>query len=170
MIVLGAGDIRAAQTAADGDLHALGASLHGPLDALLHRAAESNALFQLLGDVFSDQLRIGVGVLHVHHADVHGVAHELFHFGLQVFDTLAAAADDHAGLAGEERDGHAGRAALDINAADAGGIKLFLQHFPQFEILDEVVGKILLAGVPAGAPIEDHAHARAMRINFLTHV
>ena len=97
------------------------------------------------------------------------MAQELFDFSLQLLDALAAAADNHAGLAGEDVDRHASVAALDINAADAGGVELFLKHFAQLVILDEVVREILFLGVPARAPIKDHAYARAMRINFLTH-
>ena len=39
--------------------------------ALLHGAAEGNALFQLLGNVLGDQLGVGVGLLDLH--DVAGL-------------------------------------------------------------------------------------------------
>ena len=97
------------------------------------------------------------------------MAHELLDFGLEILNALAAAADNHAGLAGVQRHRHAGGAALHVDAGNAAGVELFLEHLAQIEIFNQVVGEIFLSGEPAGAPIEDHAHARAMRINFLTH-
>ena len=58
---------------------------------------------------------------------------------------------------------------LNVDVADAGGIVLFLQHFAKFVILNEVIREILLAGIPAGAPIVDNANASAVGIYFLTH-
>ena len=169
MIVLAAGDISAAHAAAHGALHALGAGAESTLDALLHGPAEGDALLQLLGDVLSHQLRVGVRHLDLHDVDVGGAAQERFHVLLQGFDARAAAADDHTGLRGEDVDGHAVSGPLNVNVADTGGIVLFLQHFAKFVILHEVIREILLAGIPAGAPIVDNANASTVGIYFLTH-
>jgi len=100
---------------------------------------------------------------------VAGTAQEVGHFGLQGLDARAAAADDHTGLRGEDVDGHAVGGPLNVDVADAGGIVLFLQHFAKFVILHEVIREILLAGIPAGAPIVDNANASTVGIYFLTH-
>ena len=48
--------------------------------------------------------------------------------------------------------------------------EMLLQHLAEVVVLDKVIGKILLPGVPLGAPIQDDTHARAMGIDFLTHL
>ena len=57
LVPLAAGHLGAAEAARDGDLHALGAGLHRPLDGLLHRLLEGDAASQLLADVGGDEVR-----------------------------------------------------------------------------------------------------------------
>ena len=56
-----------------------------------------------------------------------------------------------------------------FDVADTGGVVFLLEHFAELVILNEVVREILLAGIPAGAPVEDHANASAVGIYFLSH-
>ena len=121
------------------------------------------------GDVLGHQLRVAVGLLDLHHIDVRGTAQEVGDLRLQGLDAGAAAADNHAGLASEDVHGDHLRAALNVDPADAGRVELFLQHFAELVILNEVVREILFAGIPAGAPVEDHTDASAVGIYFLTH-
>src|SRR5262249_35580681 len=37
------------------------------------------------------------------------------------------------------------------------------------DVLEDVVRELLLAGVPVGLPVVDHAHTEAARMNFLAH-
>ena len=170
MILLGAGNVRAAQTAGDAGLDTLGTRLGRALDALLHRAAEGDALFELLGDILSHQLSVGIRGFDGHYIHVHRVTDGLLDLVLEVVDALAAVADDHTGLAGEDGHVHALGAAFDINAADAGLIELFLEHFAQLIIFLDLRCENLLVTVPPRAPVEDNAYARAVGINFLTHI
>ena len=126
-------------------------------------------LLQLLGDVLGHELGIGVGHLDLHDVDVGGTAQESFDVLLERLDARAAAADNHAGLGGEDVDGHTVGTALDIDMADTGGVVFLLEHFAELVILNEVVREILFAGIPAGAPVEDHANASAVGIYFLSH-
>src|SRR5690606_29291855 len=52
-------DFRTAEATRDVDPNALGAQTHRRLHRTLHGAAEGDPALQLLGDVFSDQLRVG---------------------------------------------------------------------------------------------------------------
>ena len=100
---------------------------------------------------------------------VGALAQEGFDFLLQGFHACAALADDDAGLGGVNGDVNLGAGALDVNAGNAGHGELFLQHLAEIVILDEVVGEILLASVPFGAPVQNDTYACAVGINFLTH-
>src|SRR5699024_10705840 len=66
VIVLGAGDLGAAQTAGHLGLDAPGAHAHGAAHGVLHGPAEADALLQLLGDVLGHQLGVHVGALDLH--------------------------------------------------------------------------------------------------------
>jgi hypothetical protein len=55
LVPLATSHLGAAEATRDGDLHALGAGLHRPLDGLLHRLLEGNSAGQLLADVGGDR-------------------------------------------------------------------------------------------------------------------
>ena len=57
-IPFGAGDFRAAETAAAGDADAFGAEAQGRLHRALHRAAESDTALELVGDALRDEARV----------------------------------------------------------------------------------------------------------------
>ena len=78
-------------------------------------------------------------------------------------------ADDDAGLGGIDRNGDFVAGALNVDMRNARRVELFLEHFAQVEVFHQIVGKILLARIPFGAPVQNHAHTGAMGINFLTH-
>src|SRR5699024_7600316 len=94
MVVLIAGDLAAAQTAAAGDLDALGTSPHGPAHGILHRAAVADALLQLGSNVFSHQLSIHIGVADLDNVQANGLADHLFHSQPGLLNGLAVLADD----------------------------------------------------------------------------
>src|SRR3954471_25055751 len=75
LVPLGAGDLSAAQAAADHDLDPLGAEAEGGLHGLLHRPAEGNAALELAGDGLRHELRVELRPLDLLDVDVHLAAH-----------------------------------------------------------------------------------------------
>ena len=170
MIVLGAGDLTAAQTAAAVALDTLGAGAHGAAHGVLHSAAVGDTLLQLGGDVLGHQLRVHIGVADFDDVQLHGLADQLLHVLAVLLDLLAALADDHAGAGHMQVDGDDLVAALDLDLGDTGGKQQLLQVHADLVVLDQQVADLLIAGIPTGIPVFDDAHAHAMGIDFLTHL
>ena len=168
--MLGAGDLTAAQTAAAVALDALGAGAHSAAHGVLHGAAVGDTLLQLGGDVLSHQLCIHIGVANLDDVQLHGLTDQLLHVLAVLLDLLAALADDHAGACHVQVDGDDLVAALDLDLGDTGGKQQLLQVYADLVVLDQQVADLLIAGIPAGIPVFDDAHAHAMGINFLTHL
>ena len=170
MIVLAAGDLTAAQTAAAVALDALGAGAHSSAHGILHGAAVRDTLLQLSGDVLGHQLRVHIGVADLDDVQLHGLADQLLHVLAILLDLLAALADDHAGACHVQVDGDDLVAALDLDLGDTGGKQQLLQVHTDLVVLDQQVADLLIAGIPTGIPVFDDAHAHAMGIDFLTHL
>jgi hypothetical protein len=77
---------------------------HGALDGALHGAAEGNTLFELAGDVFSDELGIRFGALDFVDADVDFLTGEELEFALEAFEFFALLTDDDTRAGGKEVD------------------------------------------------------------------
>ena len=169
MIVLGTGDLAAAQTAGAVALDALGAGAHGAAHGILHGAAVRNTLLQLSGDVLGHQLRVHIGVADLDDVQLHGLADELLNVLAVLLDLLAALADDHTGTGNVQVNGDDLVAALDLDLGDTGSIQELLQVDADLVILDQQVAHLLIAGIPTGIPVFDDAHAEAVGINFLSH-
>ena len=169
MIVLGAGDFRAAQTAAAGNLDALGAHAHRTAHGLLHRAAEANALLKLRGDVLRDQGRVGVRILDLDDraADLLAVlAGQLF---LELLDILATAADNHAGTRALDHDFDLVVLTLDFDRRNACVVQTLLQFLTNVVVFHEEVAEHIVLSEPTGIPILDNADTETVRIYFLAH-
>ena len=169
MVALGAGDLSAAQTAAAGDLDALGTQTGGLLHGLLHGAAEGDTLLQLLGDVLGHQLSVQVGGANLNDVQVHALAELGFHFLAQVLDFGASLTDDDTGAGAPQVDLDLAVGTLDLDLSHAGGVQLVLQILTDVVIFDDQVTDLVLAGVPAGIPVLDYANPQSMGINFLSH-
>src|SRR6185437_15584144 len=93
-----------AEAARDGDAHADGAALHGPLHRLLDRAAEGDAPFELVRD--GARHEVGVEFRRADLLDVHAhaAAGEALQRIAELFHLRAAAADDDARFGGVDRD------------------------------------------------------------------
>ena len=124
MIGLAAGDLGAAQTAAAGALDALCAQTGRTLHRLLHGAAEGNALLELRGDVLSHELGVEVRAADLDDVQRNGLAELLLELQTELFDLLAALADDDARTGAVQVDLNAGIAALDLDLRNASGIQL----------------------------------------------
>ena len=169
MIALGAGDFSAAQTAAAGNLDALGTQTGSLLHSLLHSPAEGDTLLQLLSDVFSDQLCVQVRRPNLNDVQVHALAQTSFHVLAQILDLGTGLADDHAGTGAVNVDLHLAVGALDLDLCHAGCVQLVLQIFTDVVIFNDQVADLVLAGVPVGIPVLDYANTQSMGINFLSH-
>src|SRR5699024_3420950 len=153
VIVLGAGDLSAAQTAGHTGLDATGAGAHGAAHGVLHGAAEADALLQLLGDVLSHQLGVHVDVLDLDDVQSHALADHLLQGQAQTLDVSAALADDHAGTGAVQVDAHLGVVALDLDLGDTGRVQGLLQVIADLLVLHQQIADLLVAGVPAGVPV-----------------
>ena len=169
MNILAAGDLSTAETAGTGDLDTLRIRLHGAAHRLLHSAAEGGALFEGAGDVLSNELSARIGIADLHDVDVDGTADELVELGLDGLDAYAALADQHAGTSGVDADGSLIGSTLDLDLGDGCFIVLLLEELADGVVLNQIIGKILLVGIPTSIPTPDNAYAEAIRINFLTH-
>ena len=171
MVVLGAGDLSPAQTAGAGSLDALGAGAHGAAHGILHGAAEADTLLQLLGDILRHQLGVGVHIPDLNDLQVHSLAGELHQLGLNLLNVLAALADDHAGTGAMQVDADLGVVVpLDLDLGDAGAVEGLFQVVADLLVLHQQVAYQFVAGIPAGVPILDDAHAQAVGIDFLSHI
>src|SRR5678815_1375908 len=74
------------------------------LDGFAHRAAERDALFQLLGHGLGDELRIQLRLLNLLNIDEHFAVGPLLDFGFQLLDFRPLAPDDDAGPRGVDVD------------------------------------------------------------------
>ena len=170
VVLFAAGDLGAAQTAANLDLDALGAQAHGAADAALHGAAEGDPALQLGGHVFSHQLSVHVRLPHFYDVDDHGFPQHLLALLAQLLNFSAALADDHAGLRAMDVDAHLRGVALDFNFRDASGIQLLLQRLAEVVILHQDVAELTVASKPPGIPVFDNTHTETVGIHFLTHI
>src|SRR5947207_16008967 len=91
---------------------------------------------------------------------------ELF---LELVNLRAFAANDDARSGGQDRNATAAGGALDINLRHRSGLEFLLQQLPNLAVLGEQFAKLLLAGVPLGAPIASHRDPQADWIGFLAH-
>ena len=169
MIVLAAGDLTAAQTAAAVALDALGTGAHGAAHGILHGPAVGDTLLQLLGNVLSHQLSVHVGVADLDDVELGGLADHLLNSQAGGLDVLALLADDHAGTGAVQVDGDAAVAALDLDLGNLSVVQVLLQVVTDLLVLDQKIADLLIAGIPTGIPVLDDAHAHAVGINFLSH-
>ena len=169
MIMVGTGDLSAAQTTGNVGLDALGAQLHGTLHGHLHGAAVRDALFQLGGDVLGHQLSVQIGRADFNDGDGNGLADHLRDSLLQLLDLGAALAHDHAGLGAVDEDADLGAVALDLDLGDASLIQVGLQIFTDLVVLHQQVADEFVFGKPTGVPTIDNAHAQTVGIDFLAH-
>src|SRR6266542_594261 len=158
----------AAQAARRGHADALGAELHGRLHRLLHGATEGDAALELGRDVLGDQLRIRLGLTDLLDVQEDLVVGERLDFLLELLDAGATLADDDARTRRVDVDLRLVGGALDIDAGDAGMLKLLLDFLLQLDVFMQPLGVVLLF-VPLGRPGLDDAQAEADRMRFLTH-
>ena len=119
-VALGARHLGAAEAAGDLDLDALGAGAHGGGERALHRAAEGDAVLELLGDRLGDQLRVELGALDLADVDADRLAGDLVELAAQRVDLGAGLADHDAGAGGVDVDGDLAPLLADLDVGEAG--------------------------------------------------
>jgi hypothetical protein len=113
-------NLSAAEPATHHHLDALGASAHRLLHALLHRPAERDTLFKLIGDTARHEIGVQFGTANLDDAQTHLLFRQVFQILAQPLDTLAALANDDAWLGGVDSDGNLRPGdTLDLDARDA---------------------------------------------------
>ena len=60
-------------------------------------------------------------------------------------------------------------APLNLDTGHARAVERLFEELADVLVLDNEVADFLLAGVPAGIPVFDNAHAQSVGIDFLTH-
>src|SRR6266508_3015239 len=167
-IPLGAGHLGTAPPA--GALHpdALGAALHGRVDRAAHRPAERDPAGELLRDALRDQLRVGLGALHLEDVEGHLLVGDLVEVGADLVGLGAAAADDHARPGGVDVHPHPVAGALDLDPGDAGMRQAALEVPPDGDVLVQVA-LVVLVSEPTGFPVRGDPEPEAVRVDLLSH-
>src|ERR687893_803392 len=146
------------------DLRAALGRLHG----LAHGAAEADAARQLLGDTLGDQLRVGLGVLHLEDVQLDLLAGELLELPADAVGLRAAAADDDARPGGVDVDADPVTGALDLHLGDAGPLHALGHELADGHVFLDVV-LVQLVGVPPGLVVGGDAEPEPVRVDLLTH-
>src|SRR3990167_8739429 len=168
-VPFGARDLGAVQAAGDHDLYAQRAQPPGIGHRAFHGAAEHDALFQLLGDVFGHELRVQLRLAHFFHRQLHRTAGDLGHLLAQLLDVLALLANDDAGTRGVHGDIDALCRTLDHDRAQRRVLEPQLEVVTQRDVREQVLGIGFGARVPLGGPVAADPHAESDRIDFLAH-
>src|SRR5258706_9113373 len=168
-IPLGAGDFGAVQPTRHHDLDAERAQAHGVRDRALHRAAEHDALLELLRDILRHELRVELGLTHFLDRKRHRHTGETHQLLAQFLDVFALLADHDTRSRGVHRDVDALRRALDDDRAHRRVRELLLQEATDLEIGNQVLHVRVVVRVPTRVPVANDAESKSDRIDFLTH-
>src|SRR5262249_52736917 len=142
--------------------------LHRRLHRLAHRPAEADPARQLLGDALGDELRVGLGALHLEDVQLHLLAGELLQVAANPVRLGALTAEDDARTGGVDVDADAVTRALDVHFGDAGTLEAPGHHLADTNVLRDVV-LVELVRVPTRLPVSRDAEPEPGRVNFLTH-
>src|ERR1700704_3937152 len=171
-VLLSTRDFATIEAARNADFHAQRSTAHRAHHRTLHRAAEHHPLFDLLRNAVRNELRIEFGLpdlgnVQTHVADSH--PEQLRRFLPQLLDVLALLADHDARTRRLDRDVDFLRSALDMDAADRCFRETRAQELRHPPIGVNVLGELLLAGIPLRRPVASDTQPYAQRIDLLTH-
>ncbi|SKF62739.1 Uncharacterised protein [Mycobacteroides abscessus subsp. bolletii] len=141
---------------------------HGRLDGLAHRAAECHTIRELLGDTLGNQLRLGLGVLHLEDVQLDLLAGQLLQVGADAVGLGATTADDDAGTRGVDINSDPVASPFDLHLGDTGTLQAGGQQTADRHVFLDIV-RVLLVGVPAGLPVGGDTEPEAVRIDLLAH-
>src|ERR1700730_6489294 len=171
-VLLRTRDFATIEAARNADFHAQRSTAHRAHHRTLHGAAEHHALFDLLRNAVRNELRIELGLpdlgnVQTHVADSH--SEQLRRFQPQLLDVLALLADHDARTRRLDRNVNFLRSTLDMAAAHRCSSEAGAQETAPPPIGVDVLGKLLLAGIPLRRPVTSDTQPYAQRIDLLTH-
>src|SRR6185503_17852183 len=167
-VALGARHLRAAEAAGNLDLAALRARAHRARERALHRAAERDAVLQLLGDRLRDELRVELGALDLEDVDLDLLAGHPVEVLAQGVDLAAGLADHDPRTRGVDVDLHLVAVLADRDVAEPRVRELAHDVVADRDVLRQIVGEVALVE-PVGLPVVDVAHAHRLGMNLLSH-
>src|SRR5262249_25819631 len=150
-IPLGPRDFGAVQAATDANLDSLCAETQSRINRLSHRSAERNALFQLHGNRFGDELRIELRSVDFLNVDIDLAIRPLLNVGFQLVDFSSLATDDEAWTRRVDRYAELVGHPFNFDVAYTGMAELLLEVPLQLEIFVKQTAVVAL-GEPSRAP------------------
>src|SRR3954454_11612725 len=136
----------------------------------LHGAAERDAVRQLLRDRLRDELRVELGALDLVDVDVDVLLGQRVQLFAQRVDLDARLADHDARASGVDVDSDPLLVLADQDVGQPRVRELLVDVLADLDVLEDVPGDLLLAGVPVRLPVVDDADAQATRMDLLTHL
>ncbi len=167
-IALGPRHLGTTEATGDLDLDALGPGTHRAGERALHRAAEGNAVLQLLGDRLRDETCVELGPLDLKNVDLDLLAGDPMQVTTQLIDLRPGLADDDPRPGRVDVDLHFGGVLANRDIGQPGVRQAADDVLADQRVLVEVVGEVPLVE-PVRLPIVDVAHADRLGMNFLTH-
>jgi hypothetical protein len=167
-VALGPRHLGTAEAAGDLDLDALGAGAHRAGQRALHRAAEGNAILQLLRDRLRNEPRVELGSLDLKNVDLHLLAGDPVQVTPQLIDLRPGLTDDDPWPGCVDVDLHLGGVLTDRDIGQPGVRQAADDVLSDQRVLVQEVGEVPLVE-PVRLPIVDVAHADRLGMNFLTH-
>ena len=176
MIMLCTGNFCTAETSAAGYLDTACAKSHGVADSHLHSTAEGNTALELACDVLCNELSIEVGAADLNNVEGHRdllaalvLADDRFDLRLEDLDIFTAASDNKTGLCAVDINFDLVLIAFDLDLRDSRFLKFGLEELTDLVVGNENISEHFVLYAPSRIPVLDHAHTKAVRINFLSH-
>src|SRR4029079_2859531 len=168
-VALAAAHLATAEPTAALDLDALGARAHRRRERALHRAPERHAVLELLGDRLRDQLRVQLGALDLVDVDVDGLAGDRVELLAKRVHLDARLADHDARAGGVDVHGDPLLVLADQDVGQPRVRELAVDVVADPDVLEDVVGDLLLARPPVGLPVVHDADPEAAGVHLLAH-
>jgi hypothetical protein len=167
-VLLGAGHLSAAEATGDLDLDTLCARPHRAGERALHRAAEGDAVLQLLGDRLRHKARVELRPLDLKDVDLDLLVGDLVKITAKLIDLGTGLADHDARTRSVDVDLNLVRVLADRDVRQAGVREPSDDVLADLGVLVQVVGEVLLVE-PVRLPVVDIPDADRFGVNFLTH-
>ncbi len=161
--------LTAAESAACGDLDSLSTRAHRRGERALHRAPEAHTVLELLRDRLRDELRVELGPLDLVDVDVDVLLRDRVQLFAQRVHLDARLADHDARARRVDVHGDPLFVLADENVRQARVRQLPEDVLADANVLEEVVGELVLARPPVRLPVVDDADAEAAGMHFLAH-
>src|SRR5262249_28346280 len=169
-VLLAAAHLGTAEAAGALDLHAGCAGADRARERALHRAAERDTGGKLLGDRLRDKLRVELGALDLVDVDVDVLLRDRMQLFAERIDLDAGLADHDPGACGVDVNRDPLLVLADQDVGQPRVRELLVDVLADLDVLEDVPGDLLLAGVPVRLPVLDDADAQAARVDLLAHL